>query len=395
MLQFFKIRHYWIVVGILIAINVSILGISYWYEVNRDPSAELRQGIEASLFEFEKLSFWERLVNSRSGADEISTKASAFDGLEIDKDLEENVVAVMIDNFALIRDQHSGVRSASVVYETLVEGGITRLMLMFPYQDLDHVGPVRSARDYFVEIAEEFGGIYMHAGGSPTALSKLWNSKRVLDLDEANNELGELYSYRDANYDAPHDLYVDLKLARERAELLVWGLQEPRVDWCFESEVPSAAADQNSNPANGAGSRENGVIRIGLDYSNDIISSYYVQFRYDDIENNYKRYYGKNTATAHVDQEDGLQVAPINLIVQIAPSVLIPGDDKERLSMQNVGTGKAFYFMNGERRVGSWQKVSATGATKWLDANGQPICFNPGQTWVAILSAEELMVEGQ
>src|SRR5690606_32433757 len=139
------------------------------------------------------------------------------DGLEIDAEYQESGISAMVDNFFAARPPHSGIRSASEVNEAFAEGGITRLMLVFPYQEITRVGPVRSARDYFVDLAEEYGGIYAHAGGSPLALEKLWASARLHDLDE-DDRLGDAYSSRDPRYYAPHNLFFDLLLVRERAE---------------------------------------------------------------------------------------------------------------------------------------------------------------------------------
>lgn len=82
-------------------------------------------------------------------------------------------IAVMIDNDPAARPQFS-LAQASLVYEAPVEGGMTRYMAIYPADtDILKVGPIRSARPYFVLIAAELGAIYLHVGGSPEALSDI------------------------------------------------------------------------------------------------------------------------------------------------------------------------------------------------------------------------------
>ncbi|MEK7102309.1 MAG: DUF3048 domain-containing protein, partial [Patescibacteria group bacterium] len=96
----------------------------------------------------------------------------------------EPMVAVMID---MHRAAHpiSGVDRAPVVYEVPVEGGINRLLALFAAHDAAiEVGPVRSARPYFIDIASEYGAAYMHVGGSPEATKQLRKRDDVVDVDQ-------------------------------------------------------------------------------------------------------------------------------------------------------------------------------------------------------------------
>ncbi len=320
----------------------------------------------------------------------LSTNPSRIDGLPIDEDFEESAVSVMIDNHQDARPQHSGIRSASVVYEALAEGGITRLMLVFPYQESVRVGPIRSAREYFVDYASEYGGLYLHAGGAPSALEKLRTSKYLYQLDEDDPLLSnEPYSFRDPRYSAPHNLFVNLLLARERAKKLNWKLAAPRKSWCFEDpnsrfQIPNSNAQKTGNqppssPAN----------QLTLSFSFDPL--YDVSFQYDESSRTYKRFFGKTTLAPDTDQLDGLQVAPTNIVVMVAPSGLIPDDEKKRITIKHLGKGKAFFFTAGTKRMGRWEKDTESSPTLFTDENGSPICLNPGQTWVAVVDSGQLV----
>lgn len=338
-------------------------------------SLEAAEQIDEDTKAFERLSFWQKLLQE-SDAQTIERR-SVLDGLSIDHDTDEKVVSVMIDNFTSAQEHHSGVRSASIVYEALAEGGITRLMLIFPYQDLNRVGPVRSARDYFVDFAEEYGGIYAHAGGSPTALEQLWGSARVYDLDEDERLTGNTYSFRDPLLSAPHDLFFDLLLARERAEDLGYQLSSTNKTWCFDETSPTGTNISN----------------IELNFSHDASSSYYVEFEYDSQLDSYRRYYGSSNRTPHIDQYDDLQIAPKNLIVQVSPSYLIDGDEKERIQIEHIGQGTAFIYRDGKKITGSWEKQDLESPTEYFDLLGNEICVSPGQTWISIVDDASLVLD--
>ena len=108
----------------------------------------------------------------------------AIDGVLVNEGEEQpNLVAVMIENSSDARPQ-SGLDKAAVVYEALAEGGITRYMAIAPKTtDAKEFGPVRSARPYFVSYASAYHPLYVHAGGSPQALSMLATSSAVIDLN--------------------------------------------------------------------------------------------------------------------------------------------------------------------------------------------------------------------
>ena len=365
----------WVLAGGLAVLNLGLLfSPLVWGE---DRTVELQQELEEDTQAFDRLSFWQRLMSG--GSEEQGGHVSRFDGLPLDPNFEEQVVTVMIDNFVTARPQQSGIREASIVYEALAEGGITRLMLVFPYQETPRVGPVRSARDYFVDFAEEYGGIHTHAGGSPQALEKIFASPWLMDLDEDERLEGETYSFRDNRYLAPHNLYFDLLLVREWAQKKEWDLAKARKDWCFAAAV---------EPADPAGIP---TAKFQLDFANDLASDSTVQFHYDSEHAVYQRFYGSQKLSEHIDQYDRAQVSPTNVIVQVMPSFLIDGDEKERLQMQIVGEGKAFFYQSGLKRIGTWKKAGTDAPTQYFDEGGQPICMLPGQTWIAVVDDEGLV----
>ena len=108
--------------------------------------------------------------------------------------------AVMIDNHPDARPS-SGLAAANLVFEVPVEGGMTRYMAVFDATTtVDQIGPVRSARPYFVELADALGAVYAHVGGSPDGLNLITSLPKFRDLNEFWN--GK-YFWRSAKRDAP------------------------------------------------------------------------------------------------------------------------------------------------------------------------------------------------
>lgn len=276
-----------------------------------------------------------------------------------------NIYAIVIENMVDSRPP-SGLDKASVVYETLAEGGITRFMALFPVgQSVGQIGPVRSARPYFVSWAEEYKPLFVHAGGSPQALDYLKSGKtNVYDFNQFVNGGNFI---RDDARSAPHNLYTDM-------EKLYAGIRRRAPDatptyasWLFKGEAP-------------IDSRPSTVNDIVVNFSS---FSYKVTYQYDRVQNVYKRLNGDK---AHVTR-DGVQLAPKNVIV-LTTKIGLLANEKQRLDIQTVGSGKMLLFRDGTVTEGTWKKDSNTARLQFLDASGNPLGLNAGQTWIETVSAD-------
>ena len=126
----------------------------------------------------------------------------------------ERPIAVMIDNHSDAWPQ-AGLNKAYMVYEIVVEGGETRLMALFKGQDLDKIGPVRSARHYFLDYALENDAVYVHFGESPQAKKDIKN----LGVDAINGiyESSEAF-WRTKDKRAPHNVATSIEQIKKIAE---------------------------------------------------------------------------------------------------------------------------------------------------------------------------------
>jgi hypothetical protein len=278
-------------------------------------------------------------------------------------------IAVMIDDHADARPQ-SGFNAASVVWHAPAEFGIPRYMLIFQDRIPASVGPVRSARQYYIQWAAEVNAMYVHAGGSPQALATLrakGNGQWVYNADQFR--WGGTYLWRTTDRFAPHNVYTDGESLRALARRVhaTDGPVEPI--WTFKPERA-----RELRPIGGG--------RITVVYPYESIT-----YRYNTATNRYVRYIDDSTKP-QVDRADGRIVAPKNVV--ILRMHFGPLDDghpeKQRQEARNIGKGEAWVASNGITIKAQWRKASSTAPTRLFTLDGQPIVLAAGQTFVQVIA---------
>ena len=284
----------------------------------------------------------------------------ALDGMPLRDGEADDYTAVVIDNIVESRPQ-SGLRGASLVYEAPVEAGITRLLALYPVdggRDLEKIGPVRSARPYFVDWAAEMGAVLVHVGGSPQALEQLAGS----DLRDLNQFYWGEYFWRDRGRHAPYNVYTSSSLLRRAIERLDdHGL--PAGSWRFKPDIPTQWLPEQADDL---------VVPFRE-------GAYKVSWSYDRGENSYIRHQG---GQMHRD-EAGLPVRARNIVVQYTEIRVI--DAEGRRDIRTAGTGQALIARDGTLTIGSWVRDEASGRTRFLDHEGQDVAFNVGTTWIEVV----------
>jgi hypothetical protein len=290
--------------------------------------------------------------------------------------LTQRPYILMLDNHPNAYPQ-TGLDKAAVVFEALAEFGLTRFMAVYipgTVPEAQQIGPVRSARLYFVQWALGLRGIYGHAGGSPEALTLLAQTTDVIDLD-ALFRVSVGYYGRSNDRPAPHNLYTSGG-ALDQAALELNAGALPNADeigFLFKSDAPEA-----DRPASQ-------LINYFFLYKEDDVS-----WQYDPATNSYLRI--RRTAPAR-DAATGEQLRAKNVIVMEVFEAPIPGDDKGRIEQQVLGEGRARLFMDGLEREVIWRKSSAEAQLSFFDPTGAEVQLNPGQVWlVALPSLENLTV---
>jgi len=274
-------------------------------------------------------------------------------------------LAVIIDNFFPDARPQAGLSRASVVFEAPVEGGITRLLAIYLEDDAPTVGPIRSARTYFVAWAASFHPVFIHAGGSPAALTLLHRVRQVGDL-EALAPVPEFRRVKDKP--APHNLFSSTTAMLAVAQRN--GI-DSRLPFTFSAHQPAAVL-----------SRRGHAQTIRVDFSTPSVASpaaYAVSYRYLRRRNVYVRAQG---GVPFVDSATNQPVTTNNVVVLFAGDTPIPNDLLQRVTVQTTGTGRALYFRDGHMVRGFWRKRSISSGLLFLDSRGAKVSLDRGNSWI-------------
>ncbi len=269
--------------------------------------------------------------------------------------------AVMIENHPDARPQ-SGLNKAGLVYEALTEGGITRFLAFFVENDASEVGPVRSARTYFVKLADEYNAFYAHAGGNADALALIKELSGFYNLDEFS--LGNFF-WRDKNRFAPHNLYTTTDKLRSAGESKNWDVNTSYDKWLFKD-------DEKLN-------KRGNTQKISVNFST---ISYKVDYFYDKDKNEYKR---NLAGKPHIDKNSKEQIKAKTVIIQYVKSWKKVGDSNNGIELEIEGTGKTTIFMDGNKIQGSWKKSDRKQRTKFYSDNGKEVEFDRGPIWIELV----------
>lgn len=279
-------------------------------------------------------------------------------------------IAVMINNLKEALPS-SSTKQADIIYECMVEGGITRIMPIFSsYEGIEKIGSIRSARHYFINIANEYDAIYVHYGQSKPA-------KALLDDKAINNVNGMTYDagfYRDSARVAPHNAY-------STGERIVKGIEDLGYSADY-SESHEQVFSFNEEEKELESSQTANTIHVNF-------SSYSKPyFVYDETKKLYNRY---EYDAPQIDElaEEGDNVLNFkNVIIQISAYECInPENDLQELTQ--VGEGNGYYCTNGKAVPITWKKSSNNSITKYYTEDGEELLLNPGKTWISIIGSGE------
>ncbi|MDR1913161.1 MAG: DUF3048 domain-containing protein [Clostridiales bacterium] len=285
-------------------------------------------------------------------------------------------VAVVINNHSKARPQ-SGIGQAAIYYEVLAEGNITRIVAVFHNFDAQKIGPVRSARDYFVDFAMDYDAIFVHHGGSPQGYAAI-ESLGIADLD--GMKLAQTFWRDQERVNIPgmyeHSSYTGEELIRSAQEQFEFrqtireGLHVGFGFYTSPTELP------NSTPAE----------RISVPFGSDYGSSF---------EYNNGLYYKFIEGEPQIDAETEEQLAVNNIIIQKTNMTVIPGDDAGRRDVDIVGGGDGFLISRGGYTHITWEKALHESPTRWYTQSGETLTLNPGKTWICVVSPDtDVTVEG-
>jgi hypothetical protein len=285
-------------------------------------------------------------------------------------------VAVMFDNHPAAYPQ-VGLAQASVVFEALAEFGITRYMGIYAEgitPELNSIGPVRSARAYYVEWAKGLRATYVHAGGSPDGLLLAETSIELVNMDALRGNTRGAF-IRSSDRAAPHNLFTNSAAITEFTAAQDQATPDlSEIGFLFKADAPEA-----ERPA-----------AQSLSYY-FIYRDAYVAWAYRPATNDYVYF---RQQRPHVDGQTGEQLRFKNVVILEVPERPVPGDAKGRIEQQVVGEGPARIFRDGQMIEATWRKPAGFAQLQLYTNDGAEAELNAGTVWIAAIPAlANLVVE--
>ena len=287
----------------------------------------------------------------------------------VNEDSTSRPYAIMINNIVTARPLQSGLQDAYIMYEIIVEGGITRYLALFMDQSTTRIGSIRSARHYFLDYALENDAIYVHHGQSPQAISDF----SALGIDRIvvdDSKTG--WRDKSLNVATEHTLFTSIeklnnglgKLRTKRNNNLLLNYSVDEID---------LSKKEDAKVAN----------NVSITYSRGTVTSY----KYDEKNKYYLRSVNGKEHTDYVTKE---QYHFKNIITyQVKNTPLNDGSGKGRQNLENIGSGEGYYISDGYSIPIKWVKESRQSQTKYYYMNGEELKVNDGNTFIQIQPLNE------
>ncbi|MGH4123221.1 MAG: DUF3048 domain-containing protein [Clostridium sp.] len=275
-----------------------------------------------------------------------------YTGEDVKKEILDNIaVLAIVENSEAARPQ-SGINAADIVYETLAEGGTPRFIALFQSGDAKKIGPIRSARSYFLDISKEYNLPFAHCGGSQEALDEIKNENLM-----SMNEMAYASTYwRDNQRKAPHNLYTSTEKLRELVKTKKY-VKAPIVNLKFDKIYWDS---DKLSPATNVFLRINNLYNTSYAYKDGL-------------------YFKSMDKVSSINKENKLPLAFKNIVVQITS--IKTQKDELHLDIALVGNGNGYVISNGKFVKMHWSKKNATSQTLLTDEDGNDLPLNPGKTW--------------
>ena len=341
-------------------------------------------------------------------AEEPEPIINPITGIEVESEdaLPARPVQVSIPNDTYGAVPQSNISYADVIYEFPVEGQLTRLQAIFYSEFPDKVGPLRSVRYYFVDVATEYKAFHVGYGWGKHARSymKSNNVPHINGMQET-----EMF-YRVSDKSAPNNAYIDWATIEkaeqdqgaldEKQTIKPWKFRDDK--WKEEQEAAKAEAqaviDEKSESTDeedvAAVEEAKKVLEEPAKATSLHVKSLGCNStcEYDAESGKYLRYwYGE----PFIDKETGEQLQFDNILVQKVHSDIMTDDEtgasdpKGRLTIDMFAGGEAYLFTQGEVIKGTWSRDTVESRTKFKDENGKQFRFTPGKTWVYVLDQDK------
>ena len=270
----------------------------------------------------------------------------------------------MVNNAPPARPQW-GLCAADIVLEGLVEGGTTRMLWMFAdVRDMPKIGPIRSARHDFAELARGLDAIYIHWGGSPQAYETI-SSQKVNNINGMKSEGSTFHRDKTRKVSLEHRGYTTGKDIQKAVETKKF---RTALGKKYTEPFVFAPADK---PRKLSGSA---AATVSFRFS----QSYRYSFAYDKKT----RLYAQSMNEKPFVQDGGKQRTVSNIVLLYIDFRVL--DSKGRVDM-DLSEGKGTYISGGTQEEISWKKGAPADPLQLLTEDGEPLTLNAGQSYIGLV----------
>ena len=276
-------------------------------------------------------------------------------------DGNERTIAVSIDNVGDAIPQTS-LNKAMLVYEMYVEGGLTRFLAVYKNEEIDTIGPVRSARPCFVDYALENDSIFVHYGGSQRAKDDI----KKLGIQDVDGLVSSAF-WRTKEKKAPHNALISTKNIWSEADKKKYRKTTTERNVLNYSVEEVNIEDETATVAN----------TVNIPYKTSK-----VKFVYNPETKLYERYVGN---ALRKDWLTGEALTTKNIIITFANNYTTSEDNSGRQEIENIGNLDGYYITNGKAIKIKCKKSARAERTVYNDLAGNEINVNDGNTYIQIV----------
>ena len=297
------------------------------------------------------------------------------DGIS-DEALNRRPVAVMINNMIKALPQW-GISQADIIYEMLAEGRITRFLAIFQdYSKIEKLASIRSARPYYIDIAQSYGAVYIHFGGSVPAYDAIAKRSDLVSIDGIKGSWEGTVFFRDPDRKKQMGLEHSVYTTGEYLQLAMDKLTNQGKD-LSQTEHPSAFTFGEKWTDNSAVNGE-AANKVTVTFS----GSHKPWFEYNPETEKYLRFqYGDPQMDGWMD----CQLAVDNVLV-LRMQLTDLGGELKLVDIGTTGKGEGFFFTKGKYVPITWEKESYNSEIKYYTLDGQPLVVSRGQTFVSVVT---------
>ncbi|GAA0598729.1 DUF3048 domain-containing protein [Virgibacillus siamensis] len=302
----------------------------------------------------------ENAVEEKSGMPE---EAAVFPltGIRADENANARIVGVMVNNHTNARPQ-TGLSKADIVFEVLAEGYITRFLALYQSEKPEVIGPVRSAREYYFELADGYNAIYVYHGAA-NFVNDMIKERGIEHLNGSLHDNDGYLFKRESFRKAPHNSYLLFDAVYDAAKKKGYDVKASYNPLPFMTD--KAIGSFNGEPAK----------HVEIVYSDNPMEI--VEFNYDNESKKYTRY---NDREKTVELNSGKPIQVDNVFIVETHHEVI--DDAGRRAIDITSGGDGYLIQRGKIRKVQWENRNGRIIPV---KNGEPVGFVPGKTWINIV----------